>query len=208
MGSVRFKQIQSVDRLGMSTVINMRFMKKIVVLIISLVFVFAKSHGQIYMADSCKVSFFSATTIENIDAINSISRPVMNTATGDIQISISNQDFIFRKKLMQEHFNENYMESDKYPRTVFKGKVNEKIDYTKDGVNPVTVTGTMDMHGVQKNITIPGTITIQNGIIFLSAKFDVKMEDYKIKIPSIVGNDISKQVAVTLNATLKPFKGK
>jgi polyisoprenoid-binding protein YceI len=106
---------------------------------------------------------------------------------------------------MQEHFNEDYMESDKYPNTVFKGKINEKVDYTKNGVNNVTVTGTMDMHGVQKTITIPGTITIQNGVIFLTAKFDVKLTDYNIKVPSVIGSDVGKQIAITFTAAMKPY---
>lgn len=160
------------------------------------------------MADSCRVTFFSATSMEDIEADNTISKPVMSTATSDIQISISNQDFMFKSRLMKEHFNEDYMESDKYPHTVFKGKVNEKVDYTKDGVNQVTVTGTMNMHGVTKTITIPGTLTIQNGIIFILAKFDVKMVDYDIKVPSVLGNNLSDHVAVTLTATMKPYKAK
>lgn len=185
-------------------------MKKLAVIFFLFPFSFSTHcFGQIYMADSCRISFFSATAMEDIDAVNTISQPVMSTATGDIQISISNQEFIFKSHLMQEHFNEDYMESDKYPHTIFKGKVNEKVDYTKDGVNAVTVTGTMDMHGVKKTITIPGTITVQNGIIFLSAKFDVTMADYNIKVPkAIMGSNLADHVAITLNATMKPYKVK
>jgi len=183
-------------------------MKKIAILVIALFICFIKSEAQIYMADSCRVSFFSAATIENIAASNTTSKPVMSTATGDIQISISNTDFIFKKHLMQEHFNEDYMESEKYPHTVFKGKVNQTLDYTKDGVNQVTVTGTMDMHGVQKTITIPGTITIQSGIIFIATTFNVAPADYSIKVPSVIGSDIAKQIAVTLTATMKPYNVK
>jgi len=181
-------------------------MKKLLFFSIVLFAFFTKSEGQIYIADSCRVSFFSAATIENITAVNSLSKPVMSTATGDIQISITNEDFIFKSKLMQEHFNEDYMESDKYPHIIFKGKVNEKIDYTKEGVNNVTVTGTMDMHGIQKTITIAGTITIQNGIFFLTAKFDVKPADYKIKIPSVIGSDVAEKIAISFTSTMKPYK--
>jgi polyisoprenoid-binding protein YceI len=183
-------------------------MKKLAVLLIAVSAFLAKSQAQIFMADSCKVSFFSAATIEDITAVNSISKPIMSTATGDIQISITNEQFIFKKKLMQEHFNEDYMESDKYPHTVFKGKVNEKVDYKKDGVNNVTVTGEMDMHGVKKTITIPGTITIKNGVIFILAKFDVKLTDYNIKVPTVIGSDVGKQIAITLTATMKPYNVK
>lgn len=162
--------------------------------------------GQIYIADSCRITFFSATNMEDIEADNTISKPIMSIATGDIQVSISNEDFAFKSRLMQEHFNEDYMESPKYPHDVFKGKVNEKVDYSKDGVNEVTVTGALDMHGVTKTITIPGAITIKGGLIFLIAKFDVKMADYNIKVPSVLGSNLSDHVTVTLTATMKPYK--
>ncbi len=162
--------------------------------------------GQIYIADSSRVSFFSATNVEDIEADNTISKPVMSTETGAIQVSISIKDFAFKSPLMEEHFNEDYMESDKFPHAVFKGKVNEKVDYSKDGVSTVTVTGTMNMHGVNKTITIPGTITVKSGLIFLWSKFDVVMADYNIKVPEVLGNNLSDHVAVTLTATMKPYK--
>ncbi len=180
-------------------------MKKFALIPVVLLLLSVKSHAQIFIADSCKVSFFSEATIENIAATNSISKPLLSTATGDIQVSISNQDFIFKKKLMQEHFNEDYMESDKYPYTVFKGKVNEKVDYEKDGDNAVTVTGNMVMHGVTKAITIPGTISIKKGIIYVKADFIIKMADYNIKIPSMLGSNIAEQVAVSLTSKMKPY---
>ena len=183
-------------------------MKKLTLFLIASFIFLAKSEAQVYMADSCRVSFFSAATIEDITAVNTKSKPVMSTATGDIQISITIEQFIFRKKLMQEHFNEDYMESDKYPHAIFKGKVNEKIDYTDNGVNKVTVTGVMDMHGVKKTITIPGTITIKNGVIFIVAKFSIAPADYNIKVPTVIGSDVAKQLAVSFSATMKPYNVK
>lgn len=183
-------------------------MKKLAIFILAMVGFLTENQGQIYSADSSHISFFSAATIENIAAVNVNSKVVMSISTNDIQISVPNPDFMFKKKLMKEHFNEDYMESDKYPAAVFKGKVNEKVDYSKDGSNNVTVTGTMDMHGVQKTVTIPGTITVENGFIFLAAKFDVKLADYNIKIPTMLGSNIAEQVAVTFTATMKPYKTK
>ncbi len=183
-------------------------MKKSVLLMIAVCFCLEKSQGQIYVADSCRVTFFTAAAVEDITAVNTSSKPIMSTSSGAIQISITNEGFIFNKTLMQEHFNEDYMESDKYPHSVFKGKVNEKIDYTQEGENTVTVTGTLDMHGVKKNITIPGTITIKNGMIFLKANFTAKLVDYNIKVPSVLGNNVAEQVAITLTATMKPYVSK
>jgi polyisoprenoid-binding protein YceI len=180
-------------------------MKKITGILLLVFAFFGKGNAQIYMADSCRVGFFSAATIEDIAAVNTISKPIMNTASGEIDIKINNQFFKFKKQLMEEHFNEEYMETAKYQYTVFTGKVNEKVDYTKDGSNQVTVTGTMDLHGVKKSVTIPGSITIQNGLIFLKANFPVKLADYNVKIPSVLGSNIAEQVAITVTATMKPF---
>ncbi len=180
-------------------------MKKIVALIFVCCALYGVSKAQIYMADSCRVGFFSAATIEDIAATNTIAKPIMSTATGEIDIKINNQFFKFKKELMEEHFNEEYMETAKYQYTTFSGKVNEKVDYTKDGANNVTVTGTMDMHGVKKDITIPGTVTVQGNIIFLKANFNVKLSDYNVKVPSVLGNNIAEQVAITLTATMKPY---
>jgi len=181
-------------------------MKKIAGILLLLAALSIKGNAQIYMADSCRVVFFSAATIEDITATNTISKPIMNTSTGEIAIKINNQFFKFKKELMEEHFNEDYMETKKFQYTTFTGKVNEKVDYTKDGSTNVTVTGTMDMHGVKKDLTIPGTITVQNGKLFLKSVFNVKPADYSIKVPSLLGNNIAEQLQVTFTATMRPFK--
>ena len=182
-------------------------MKKLGTLLF-LVTLVINTKAQIYMADSCRVSFFSAATIEDIAAVNTISKPIMSTATGEVDIKLNNQGFKFKKPLMEEHFNEEYMETAKYPYSTFTGKIDQKVDYTKDGASQVTVTGTMDMHGVKKSITIPGTITVQGGIVFLKSTFNIKLADYNVKIPSVLGSNIAEQVAVTLTATMKQFGGK
>jgi polyisoprenoid-binding protein YceI len=184
-------------------------MKKIAgILCIICLSIAGKGSAQIYMADSCRIGFFSAATIEDIAAVNTAAKPIMSAATNEIDVKINNQLFKFKKELMQEHFNEEYMETSKYQYTTFTGNVNEKIDYTKEGANQVTVTGTMDMHGVKKSVTIPGTITVQNGLLFLKATFNAKLADYNIKVPSVLGSNIAEQVAITITATMKPYNTK
>jgi polyisoprenoid-binding protein YceI len=114
--------------------------------------------------------------------------------------------FEFDKKLMEEHFNEKYMESDKYPYATFSGKVNETIDYTKNGTYKVTLTGKLDMHGVVKDRTIEGTVTIKDGEISFESKFIVALKDHNIEIPSIVAQNIAETVEVTIKTTLIEFK--
>ncbi|MGZ4035070.1 MAG: YceI family protein, partial [Bacteroidia bacterium] len=130
----------------------------------------------------------------------------LNTSTGDIQMKIAMTGFIFEKPLMQEHFNENYVESEKYPVAIFKGKINEKVDFTKDGEYKVTVTGKLNIHGVEKDRTIDGVVSIKGGVISLSSSFKVKFADYKIEIPALQATVIPEDTDVKLEATMEPFK--
>ncbi|HEY0030732.1 MAG TPA: YceI family protein [Bacteroidia bacterium] len=180
-------------------------MKKLLLSITAVVFS-SSVFAQIYMAKTCEISFFSASPLENIEAINKAAKPLINTGTNDVQIKIVNTAFIFEKPLMQEHFNENYMESEKYPNTIFKGKINEKIDWTKDGDYKVTVTGKLSMHGVDKDITMDGLVTIKGQEITIATKFKVHIADYNIKVPSLYVQNIAEDVDVKLNAVLVPFK--
>jgi len=183
--------------------------KKIILTLACLAGLFLnKGNAQVYIADSAKVAFFSETKAENIDAVNTICKPLLSIGSGQFQVSVVNTSFVFKKDLMKEHFNEDYMESSKYPNTVFKGKINETIDYMEDGVHKVTVTGTMDMHGVQKIITVPGTITVKNGKLYIYAKFNVKMADYNIKLPSFLSVNVAESVDVTVTATMSQMKTK
>ncbi len=162
--------------------------------------------AQIYMAKTCEIRFFSASTIENIEAINKAAKPLINIATNDIQVKIAMTAFQFESPLMQEHFNENYVESEKFPNAIFKGKINEKIDWTKDGENKVTVTGKITIHGVEKDLTINGTITIKDGQVIISTKFNIHIADFNIKVPSLYVANIAEDIETKLNATLEPFK--
>ncbi len=182
-------------------------MKKHVILIAAFTAIFfSKSFGQIYMADSARVSFFSKTSAEDIDAANTVCKPIMSISTNEFDVSLINTSFDFPKPLMKEHFNEDYMESSKFPKTVFTGKINGTVDYTEDGTYNVTVTGTMDMHGVKKQITVPGTITVKGNVLFVYAKFNVKIADYNIKLPSFLSMNVADNVDVTVKATMKPYK--
>ena len=163
-------------------------------------------HAQIYMAKECVISFFSPSPMEDIKAENKVAKPIMNTSTGDIQVRISIIAFTFPDHLMEEHFNENYMESDKFPNSEFKGKINEKVDYSKDGTTKVTVSGKLKIHGVELDRTLEGTVTVKGNQIILDTKFMVHLADYKIVIPKLVAKNIAEDIEVKLNATLEPFK--
>lgn len=164
------------------------------------------SYAQVYIAKACEITFFSEAPLENIEANNTTAVPVLSTVTKDIQVKVPIKGFKFKNALMEEHFNENYMEADKYPHAIFKGKINEEIDYTVSGEYPVSVGGKLDMHGVTKEITITGTLTIIEGKIMLNSTFIIHVADYNIKVPNMYVKNIAEDVTVTIKATLEPFK--
>lgn len=158
--------------------------------------------AQIYIGEKCTLSFFSETKMENIDAVNSVSKPVLNSKNGAFAIKASQNAFNFKSALMQEHYNENYIESEKYPYATFTGIINEAIDYTNEQVNKVTITGNLNMHGVDQPRTITGTLEIKNTKIILNSNFLITVADYKIKVPSLYIEKIAEVVKVTLHAEL------
>ena len=168
------------------------------------------SAGQIYKAKdgATSITFFSSSPLEDITAANKGAVIVMNSATGDIQVRVSIINFKFKNALMEEHFNENYMETEKYPNAVFKGKINEKVDWNADGQNKVTVSGKMELHGVTKDETYEGTITKKGNDVSISTKFKIKLADYNIKVPSLYVKNIAEIVDVDVNSTLEPFQKK
>lgn len=179
-------------------------MKK--VLSIALFAISLHGYSQIYAGEKCKITFFSATALENIDATNSITKPVFNSKTGDFALKAQQNAFVFKSAFMQEHYNENYVESEKFPYATFKGKVKESIDYSKDGAHNVTIVGTLDIHGVELPRVINGTIIIKGGVITMESKFDIKVTDHKIKVPSLYVAKIAESVQVTFHAEMIVFK--
>lgn len=181
-------------------------MKKIIlILFLSPVYLFAQS---IYTAVSSEIHFFSAAPLENIEATNKDAKSLLNTETKEVAVIIGIRQFKFEKPLMEEHFNENYMESDKFKTADFKGKINEQIDFSKNGEYDVTVTGKLTIHGVTQDRTIPGKITVNGKSIKVYSKFPVALKDHNIKIPTAVIKNIAESVDVTVNISYEPKSSK
>lgn len=163
-------------------------------------------YGQdVQSSKSINVNFFSEAALENIAAVTKNGTSVITTAKNEFFFLVPIKSFEFKSSLMQEHFNENYMESDKYPDARFVGKVNEAIDWNKDGVYNVTVTGKLTVHGEAKDRTINGIITIKNGTISIQSKFNIACKDHGIKIPSMMTEKIAEVVEVTVSGAYAPF---
>jgi polyisoprenoid-binding protein YceI len=163
------------------------------------------TNAQIFLGKSGDISFFSKSPIENIEAHNEAAKPVLNSTTGEILFKIPVTSFIFKSSLMQEHFNENYMESDKFPVATLQGKISEAIDYTKNAENKVTVTGVMNVHGVNQNVTLPGLLTVKDNTVMIDADFKLNLADYEIKVPALYSQTIASDIDVKVHQLLVPY---
>lgn len=162
-------------------------------------------HAQdIYTSKNASVSFFSSTVMEDIEGKSNTASSVIDLKSKNIIFKVANTSFQFKKKLMQEHFNENYMESDKYQFSTFKGKITDDADLSKDGIYNVTIEGNLDLHGVVKPYQSKATLTVTKGLITAKTVFKVKIEDHQIKVPTIVFKNIAEFVEVRVSAVYQP----
>lgn len=169
--------------------------------------VFAQAQDK-YFTKNGKISFVSKGNIETVAAKHKGVTVVLDSKSGAVQFAVLMKGFEFEKALMQEHFNENYVESDKYPKGEFKGQItnNGDVKYTTDGVYTVKVKGTLSMHGVTKDIEVPGKITVKDGKPQLSAGFVILLSDYQIKIPAVSKENISNTVTIAIDCALESLK--
>jgi len=181
---------------------------KTLTIILSLLLTFTLANAQDkFMTKNGHIRFYSHTPMEDIDANNNQVGSILDVKTGDIVFNALVKSFEFSRALMQEHFNENYMESDKIPNAKFKGQiVNMKdVDVKKDGSYTVDVKGDLTVHGVTKNITVKGTLVVKGSKIAASSKFNVTAGDFNIAIPSVVQEKIAKDIEVTVEMNYEPL---
>jgi polyisoprenoid-binding protein YceI len=157
-------------------------------------------YSQIFLAKTGEISFFSEAPMEDITAINNKVSAVYDNDTKQLVFQLDIKDFIFPKALMQEHFNENYLESDLYPRSIFTGKV------ISQSLENAIVEGELKIHGKTNKIKVSGILKKENNTVNISAKFIVKLEDYDVKIPTIVMYKIAEEIDVEVSIKLKEVK--
>jgi hypothetical protein len=183
-------------------------MKTITQIFVILLLFGSTLHAQKYITKNGHISFFSSTPMEDIEAHNQQVNAVLDTETGDFVFKVLIKSFEFEKALMQEHFNENYMESHKIPNSTFVGKVtnHNQIDFDKDGEYPASIEGKLTIHGVTKEVGNKGKFIVKDGEINGVAKFNIAPSDYDIKIPAAVAGKIANSLEVSVDIKLKPLK--
>lgn len=163
--------------------------------------------AQKYITKNANIRFYSDAPAEKIEAINNQVNCALDASTGDLVFKVLMQSFQFEKALMQEHFNENYVESPKFPNATFMGKIEgiNTIDFSKNGKYEVVVNGNLTMHGVTKPVSEKGTLEVVNGKVNANSKFIIAIADYDIKVPSAVVGKISEKVEITVNAGMEKY---
>ena len=156
------------------------------------------ANAQQYLAKDGTITFFSNAPVEDISAINNKVSAVYDAKTKELVFQLNITDFIFPKSLMQEHFNENYMESDIFPTSTFVGKV---VSHKNEVAN---VEGKLTIHGETNFINVAGNLLIHENTVYISAvKFIIKLKDYKIKVPRIVMYNIAEEIEIKVNIEMK-----
>ncbi|MEL4456405.1 YceI family protein [Lutimonas vermicola] len=180
-------------------------MNKLNIVLAFLFFVQTSMAQDKYFTKEGYVSFFSHTIVEDIKADNQQVLSIVDTTTGDIAIQLLMRSFQFKKALMQEHFNENYVESYKYPKATFKGVI-LNLNELVEGDFETEIKGILLVHGREKEVSTMVKVTKKNEMLILTGHFMVEVADFDIKIPSIVANNIAKTIEVSFELKHKPYK--
>lgn len=183
-------------------------MKQLLLLSTLFFFFSAGLSAQKYFTREGNISFFSEAPLEKIEAHNRTATAVLDTESGRMEFAALIKAFQFEKALMQEHFNENYMESSTYPKASFKGQIADpgQVNWKKDGTYPVVVKGELTIHGQTRSVEAPGKITVRGNALSAVSSFSVAVADYGIEIPAVVRDNIAKEVRIDVNVDLQPLK--
>ncbi len=184
-------------------------MKKNILFSLS-VMLFSLSNAQVYSTSTGTVSFVSKTKFEEFSADNKQTQAAISANKGTVQFKLPINSFQFEKDLMQTHFQENYMESATFPTSIFKGKIKNLADvkFSTDGNYDVQVAGTLEMHGVTKEIEVKGNVVVKGKTITLLADFSIECSDYGIKIPKNNLSQVSNTINIKVDCALSPKKKK
>lgn len=185
-------------------------LKKFATLLIGFMLVAGAVNAQgKYFTKSGRVTFYSKAPLEDIEATTKTAAAVLDAASGALQFSVLLKGFEFRKALMQEHFNDDYVESDRFPNGEFKGAIvnNGEINYSKPGTYPAKVRGKLTLHGVTRDVETTGSVTVDGSALKTAAVFNVLLSDYNIKRPALVKDKLSNTIQISVDCKLDALKG-
>ncbi len=177
-------------------------MKQFLILFIG-VFFALNLHAQKYVTKTAQVSFYSKAPLEDIKADNRQGSFILDATTGEVAAVVLIKSFEFKNSLMQEHFNDNYMESEKFPKSTFTGKITniQEVQFDKNGTYDLKVSGQLTIHGITKEIAEAGKLSVKGDVVIIESTFFVALADFGIKNDRV--KNIAERIEVTINAELK-----
>ncbi len=152
--------------------------------------------AQKLVSSASSTMFYSTALLEDITATTDKGKSVIDLSNGEIAFSVPVSSFEFAKSLMQEHFNERYMETDKFPKASFKGVIEGWKNQTS--IVDAKANGTLTIHGIAKEVEAKGSVTFKRAKLVIEAKFNIKLEDFGVEVPSIMFQKIAEVVEVTV----------
>ena len=156
-----------------------------------------------YNTQKAFINFSSEAELELIKAASNDVRGIIDPATNKFAFTVDVNTFKgFNSELQREHFNEKYMESEKFPKASFSGKLIEQIDFTKNGTYEVRAKGDLDIHGVKQTRIIRGKLIINNGTLLVESQFLIPLSDHNISIPTIVSQKIATEIRIDFMASM------
>lgn len=182
-------------------------MKSIFILSLSLISSLGVTAQERFLTRTGHIKFFSEAPLENIEAHNRQVTAILDASEGSLAFKVIMKSFEFEKAAMQEHFNKQYLHTDKFPDARFEGKITDTsaLDLKKDGIYKVSVEGKLTIHGVTRDVKETGTMEVRGDNLITRAKFFIKLADYDIKVPSDFVRKISQNIEITVNCTLTPY---
>ena len=183
---------------------------KSIILLVALFGYVANTSAQKYITKTGQIEIFSETPVFTIEAVNKKVASILNIETGEVVVSTLVRSFDFEEALVEEHFNENYIESHKFPKSTFKGKIKnlDAINFSKDGVYPFQIVGDLTIHGVTKNVTQDGSFTIADGKINAKIDFIVSLQAYEVKVEKAYKDAIKDEIELEMDFDFLPMAKK
>lgn len=179
-------------------------MKRNILALFCLLLISVTGSSQKFITKTGHIKFFSDGMIEKIEAHNRQVNAALDAGSGDFVFKVLMKSFEFEKALMQEHFNENYVESDKFPNATFVGKITniKELNLSKEGIYEANVSGKLTIHGITRDVNEKGSLEVKGSKIGAKSKFMIALSDYDIKIPGAVTKNISKNIEITVDVNL------
>ena len=168
---------------------------------------FAQAQNKIFTKTG-RITFDATGNLEKIQGVNKKVTCAVDKSSGAVEFAALMKAFQFEKALMEEHFNDNYVESDKFPKATFKGRITnaQAINWSKDGKYSANVEGDLTIHGVTKKIASKGTFVVDNGVVSAKSSISINLKDYGIEIPALVKENISEKVSIDIDVLLNSVK--